>query len=374
MLAILHPDTPLDSEACRLTLDYLNNLPGIAIKIHEVEGVSQRLTEIYLLGDTKSLDKEDIEALPAVERVIRISDDYRILGRHRDDLRQSGFTYNGVSFNQDNLNVFAGLCAVDTPEHVDIMMKALQEQGQVCTRMGAYKPRTNPYSFQGHGKGCLPWVFETAGKYGIRVIAMEITHESHIEEIHECLEKLGRPTGVMLQVGTRNTQNFELLKAIGRQRTYPVLLKRGFGITLNESLNAAEYLASEGNANVVFCLRGMKTEAGQPHRNMVDFAHVPTVKRLTRMPVCIDPSHSVGNRDRAPDGIPEVMHASAQGVIAGANMVLVDFHPKPEKALVDGPQALLMHELAPFLDDVQRCHELWQARRILYRQEATDGT
>lgn len=373
MLAILHPDTPLDSEACRLTLDYLNNLPGIAIKIHEIEGASQRLTEIYLLGDTKSLDKEDIEALPAVERVIRISDDYRILGRHRDGLRQSGFTYNGVSFNQDNLNVFAGLCAVDTPEHVDIMMRALQEHGQVCTRMGAYKPRTNPYSFQGHGKNCLPWVFETAGKYGIKVIAMEITHESHIEEIDECLERLGRPTGVMLQVGTRNTQNFELLKAIGRQRTYPVLLKRGFGITLNESLNAAEYLASEGNANVVFCLRGMKTEAGQPHRNMVDFAHVPTVKRLTRMPVCIDPSHSVGNRDRAPDGIPEVMHAAAQGVIAGANMVLVDFHPKPEKALVDGPQALLMQELAPFLDDIQRCHELWQARRTLYRQEATHG-
>lgn len=367
MLAILHPDTPLGSEAYTHTLEFLNNLPGITIKVHEVEGATQTLTEIYLLGDTKSLDKDEIEALPAVERVIRISDEYRILGRHRDDNLQSGFSYNGVAFNQDNLNIFAGLCAVDTPEHVDMMMKALKEHGEVCTRMGAYKPRTNPYSFQGHGKGCLPWVFETAGKYGIKVIAMEITHESHIEEIDECLEKLGRPTGVMLQVGTRNTQNFELLKSIGRQRTYPVLLKRGFGITLNESLNAAEYLASEGNANVVFCLRGMKTEAGQPHRNMVDFAHVPTVKRLTRMPVCIDPSHSVGSRDRAPDGIPEVMHATAQGIVAGANMVLVDFHPKPEKALVDGPQALLMNELSTFIEDVRGCHELWQTRRVLYR-------
>ncbi|MCH8496836.1 MAG: 3-deoxy-7-phosphoheptulonate synthase [Marinobacter sp.] len=368
MLAILHPDTPLDSEEYRKTLSFLENLPGISIRVHEIQGAKQKLTEVYLLGDTKSLDKDDIAALPAVERVIRISEEYRILGRHKDTARQTGFSYNGVQFDQSNLHIFAGLCAVDTPEHVEIMMRALQQHGQVCTRMGAYKPRTNPYSFQGHGETCLPWVFELAGKYGIKVIAMEITHESHIEEIDRCLEKLGRPTGVMLQVGTRNTQNFELLKAIGRQRTYPVLLKRGFGITLNESLNAAEYLASEGNAKVIFCLRGMKAEGGQPHRNMVDFAHVPTVKRLTRMPVCVDPSHSVGSRERAPDGLLEVVHAAGQGVVAGANMVLVDFHPCPEKALVDGPQALLMDELEPFLADMALCHETWQKRNTLYQR------
>ena len=170
-------------------------------------------------------------------------------------------------------------------------------------------------------------------------------------------------------MGTRNTQNFELLKAIGRQSQFPVLLKRGFGITLNESLNAAEYLASEGNANVVFCLRGMKTETGNPHRNMVDFAHVPVVKRLTRMPVCVDPSHSVGSRDRAPDGILDVSHVTAQGVIAGANMVLVDFHPRPEKALVDGPQALRLDELPGFLEDVQLCHETWKKRRAIHNRD-----
>jgi len=368
MLAILHPNTALDSEAYRQTMEYLENLPGVSIRVHEIQGASQRLTEIYLLGDTKSLEKAEIEALPAVERAIRISEDYRILGRHKDDQRQSGFTYNGVEFSQNNLNIFAGLCAVDVPEHVEMMLQALEDNGEVCTRMGAYKPRTNPYSLQGHGKGCLPWVFEKAGKHGIKVIAMEITHESHIEEIDTCLEKLGRPTGVMLQVGTRNTQNFELLKAIGRQSTYPVLLKRGFGITLNESLNAAEYLASEGNANVIFCLRGMKTEAGLPHRNMVDFAHVPAVKRLTRMPVCVDPSHSVGSRDQSPDGILDVMHATAQGVVAGANMVLVDFHPKPEKALVDGPQALLMNELPAYLEDIRLCHETWKKRQAIYQR------
>jgi 3-deoxy-7-phosphoheptulonate synthase len=234
--------------------------------------------------------------------------------------------------------------------------------------MGAYKPRTNPYSFQGHGKKCLPWVFELAGKYGIKVIAMEVTHDSHVMEIHEALEQTGHPTGVMLQIGTRNTQNFELLKVIGREPEFPVLLKRGFGITLEESLNAAEYLASEGNRRVVFGLRGMKTNMGDPHRNFIDFAHVPVVHRLTRMPVCIDPSHSVGSRDGTSEGILDIFHVTAQGVIAGANMVLVDFHPYPSKALVDGPQALHMDELGYFLEDIRIARKAYENRLALHRK------
>jgi 3-deoxy-7-phosphoheptulonate synthase len=360
MIVILQPDVNENSDEFKKTWDYLNGLENIRIQKHVVEGKFQRLTEIYLFGDTAKLNKEAIEVLPAVDRVIRISQEYRILGRHKDKNRIAGFDYNGVRFDQNNLNVFAGLCAVDTRQHVELMMKALNENGQVCTRMGAYKPRTNPYSFQGHGKDCLPYVFELAEKYSIKVIAMEVTHESHVEEIDNILERMGRPTGVMLQIGTRNTQNFELLKVIGRQNTYPVLLKRGFGITLNESLNAAEYLASEGNANVVFCLRGMKTSFSDPHRNMVDFSAVPVIKRLTRMPVCIDPSHSVGSRESDPDGVLDVFHATAQGVIAGANMVLVDFHPNPSKALVDGPQALLLSELPKFLETVKIAREAYE--------------
>ena len=191
---------------------------------------------------------------------------------------------------------------------------------------------------------------------------MEVCHESHIAEIRAALDQTGNPTGVMLQIGTRNTQNFELLKHAGRQQDFPVLLKRGFGITLEESLNAAEYLASEGNRRVIFGLRGMKTNMGEPHRNFVDFAHVPVVKRLTRMPVCIDPSHSVGSRERAPDGLLDIMHVTGQGIIAGANMVLVDFHPEPSKALVDGPQALTLDELAVFLEDVRIAREAYERR------------
>jgi 3-deoxy-7-phosphoheptulonate synthase len=205
-------------------------------------------------------------------------------------------------------------------------------------------------------------VFELAGKYDIRVIAMEVTHESHVDEIREALAQTGHPTGVMLQIGTRNTQNFELLKIVGRQQNFPVLIKRGFGITLDESLNAAEYLASEGNQRVIFGLRGMKTNMGDPHRNLVDFAHVPVVRRLTRMPVCVDPSHSVGSRASAPDGILDVMHVSAQAVASGANMVLVDFHPNPAKALVDGPQALLLKELPLFIEDLAIAREAYLKR------------
>jgi 3-deoxy-7-phosphoheptulonate synthase len=168
-----------------------------------------------------------------------------------------------------------------------------------------------------------------------------------------------------LQIGTRNTQNFELLKLVGKQQEFPVLIKRGFGITLDESLNAAEYLASEGNRKVIFCLRGMKTNMGNPHRNFVDFSHVPAVKRLTRMPVGIDPSHSVGSRSAAPDGILDLFHVAAQGVVAGANMVLVDFHPNPAKALVDGPQALLLSELPHFLEDIALARQAYLQRAAL---------
>src|SRR5207247_9762014 len=147
--------------------------------------------------------------------------------------------------------------------------------GLRATRMGAYKPRTSPYDFQGHGAACLPYVFELAGKHGIRVVAMEVTHQAHVDEIRAALAAAGDPTGVMLQIGTRNAQNLELLKQVGQQRDFPVLFKRGMGITLEESLNACEYVATSGNNHIIFGLRGMKTNLGDPHRNLVDFGHVP---------------------------------------------------------------------------------------------------
>ena len=365
MILVLTPNIKPDSDAYEQLVAHLSRLQNIQWRVHQEQGTEQTLTEIYLIGNTAAISIDDMKSLPAVERVVRVSEEYRVLGRHRDDYRAAHFDYQGLRFGQDTLHVFAGLCAVDTPRNVEVMMKALRDNGQVCTRMGAYKPRTSPYSFQGHGKNCLPYVFDLAGKYGIKVIAMEITHESHIDEINEGLHATGNSTGIMLQIGTRNTQNFELLKIVGRQQDFPVLLKRGFGITLTESLHAAEYLASEGNRRVIFGLRGVKTNIADPHRNFSDFAHVPVVKRLTRMPVCIDPSHAIGSRSAGPEGILDIMHATAQGVIAGANMVLVDFHPQPPFALVDGPQALLLSELPQFLGDVQIAHNAYVNREAL---------
>jgi 3-deoxy-7-phosphoheptulonate synthase len=368
MILILSDTTDPQGPDYLQLMDMLQRLPNIKPKVHRIQGTERAVTEVYLLGDTKALSIDDMKSLPCVERVIRVSEEFRVLGRHKEDNRPTHFDYQGLRFGQDTLHIFAGLCAVDTAEHVDSMMRALKDNGQQCTRMGAYKPRTSPYAFQGHGKSCLPYVFELAGKHGIRVIAMEVTHESHVEEIRQALRETGGATGVMLQIGTRNTQNFELLKIVGRQKEFPVLIKRGFGITLDESLNAAEYLASEGNHRVIFGLRGMKTNLGDPHRNFVDFAQVPVVRRLTRMPVCIDPSHSVGSRAAGPESILDVMHVTAQGVLAGANMILVDFHPNPAKALVDGPQALRLEELPHFIADVAIARNAYLDRAELARR------
>jgi 3-deoxy-7-phosphoheptulonate synthase len=365
MIIVMKADVLPGSEEVARVVRLAERFPGVSTEVRHIQGATRVLTEIYLLGPTAQLPQEPFEEFPAVEKVIRIRERYRAIGRHEGQAEAVGFEYNGVHFSQDSFHLFPGLCAVDTLENVRATFRALRGLGIETTRAGAYKPRTSPYDFQGHGAACLPWVFEAAGEANIKVIAMEVTHESHVEEIDAALEAAGQPTGVMLQIGTRNAQNFELLKYVGQQRTYPILYKRGMGIPLEESLNACEYLAAAGNSMIVFCLRGMKTNLGDPHRHFVDFAHVPVVKRLTRLPVCIDPSHSVGKKVVAPDGLLDIHHATAQGIIAGANLVLTDLHPRPEEALCDGPQALRLEELELFVRDAELVRAAYEARRKL---------
>lgn len=345
---------------------------NIRTEVRCISGADRALTEVYLLGQTGSVPETPFEEFGAVERVIRIRQKFRALGRHEGQAEAIGFTYRGLTFSQDTFHIFAGLCAVDTAEHVEQTFAALKRLGIQTSRAGAYKPRTSPYDFQGHGKACLPQLFESAGKHDIRVIAMEVTHESHVEEISNALRQAGDPTGVFLQIGTRNAQNFELLKSVGQQDEFPVLFKRGMGVTLEESLNACEYLAASGNRRITFCLRGMKTNLGDPHRNFVDFGLVPAVKRMTRMGVCIDPSHSVGKKVRAADGLLDIFHVTAQGIIAGANMVLVDVHPDPATALCDGPQALLFPELQHLIDDASIARAAYAERLALVAKQPTD--
>jgi 3-deoxy-7-phosphoheptulonate synthase len=370
VIVILKPEVSRNSIQLQKVLEMAGRFEGVDSRIHVIEGSTRSLIEVYLIGSTTTVPTEPFEELDGVERVVRVSEKYRIIGRHKGQAEADGFQYRGLTFDQDTLHVAPGLCAVDTPANAEAMFRALRDAGITTSRMGAYKPRTSPYDFQGNGRDCLPWVFELAGKYGIQVVAMEVTHESHIDEINGALDRAGSPTGVMIQIGTRNAQNFELLKLVGQQQRFPVLFKRGMGITLEESLNACEYVASEGNSKIILCLRGMKTNLGDPHRNFVDFSHVPVVKRLTRLPVCIDPSHSVGRKEPAPDGLTDIHHATAQGVIAGANLVLVDFHPDPVHALCDGPQALTLDELEPYLQDIQIVREAYLKRRNLAARAA----
>jgi 3-deoxy-7-phosphoheptulonate synthase len=367
MVIVLKADLAPESREVKQLIAMAESFPGVTTRVHFVQGTTRSLTEVYLLGPTHALPTAPFEEFEFVEKVVRITEKYRAIGRH-GQLEALGWDYNGVTFSQDVLHVFPGVCAVDNPRNVEDTFRALKELGIVTSRAGAYKPRTSPYDFQGHGAACLPWLFELAGKHGIRVIAMEVTHESHVDEIRRALASSGNATGVMLQIGTRNAQNFELLKAVGAQNDMPVLFKRGMGITLEDSLNAVEYVASGGNHRIVFGLRGMKTQLGDPHRNFVDFAHVPVVKRMTRLPVCIDPSHSVGRRSVAPDGILDILHVTAQAVIAGANMVLVDVHPRPGEALCDGPQALLLEELAYLMEDVAIARRAYEERCALVRR------
>lgn len=360
MLMVLHPEAHRTSFAFEAILRCLQQY-HLRYTLHP----QTTHLELVLQGDFPPI--ETLATLPGVIRITPIPSPYRLLATTNSS---SGFTYQGVSFSQHDFHCMIGLCAVDTPVHVEAVMQRLQQLGQTCTRMGAYKPRTSPYTFQGHGRSCLPYIFELAGKYGIRVIAMEVMDASHIDEINEALAITGSSTGVMLQIGTRNCQNYSLLQAVGSQTKFPVLLKRGFGISLHESLMAAEYIAHAGNPNIVFCLRGIKSLAAAPHRNLADFAQVPLVKRLTRMPVCVDPSHAIGVGDVGIEGISDIHHAAAQGVIAGANLLLVDCHPHPAHAWVDGHQALTLEGLVPFLEDMALVRTTYLKRCTLLGQGA----
>lgn len=372
MIIVMKRDEGPSAPGVEQVIALAKGFSGVRAQVHEVAGTDRSVVEVYLLGNTANIPTRVFEDLEAVEQVVRVTDKFRAIGRH--GTRESmGFECNGLRFSQEDLHVFAGLCAVDTREHVELTFKALKEHGLKTTRAGAYKPRTSPYDFQGHGKACLPYLFELAGKYDIKVISMEVTREAHVDEILEALAATGNPTCVMLQIGTRNAQNFELLKAVGSQTELPVLYKRGMGITLDESLNACEYVASGGNRRIVFGLRGVKSHLGDPHRNLVDFAHVPVVKRLTRLPVCIDPSHSVGSRVAGTDGLLDVFQVTAQAVVAGANMVLVDFHPVPGQALCDGPQALKLHELGHFLEDVALVRKAYEDRVALAKRASASA-
>lgn len=280
-------------------------------------------------------------------------------------LNSNGFTYNSVKFDQNNLNIIAGLNAIDNIDSVESVFRLLNSLGLNCARAGVYKPRTSPYSFQGLGKSILEQLFASADQYGIKAIAIEVLCESHVDEVLTALEKGRYETGVILQIGTRNAQNFELLKYVGKTN-YPILYKRGFGISLLESIQACEYIAQTGNEKIIFCLRGLKSIHANPHRNICDFSQLPIINRMLNITTCSDPSHSIGNRDYDKDNIMDIAHVTAQAVVAGTNSLLIDIHPEPHKSPVDSKQVLNFEQFRVLVKDIKICRETYIKRKQLY--------
>lgn len=317
----------------------VNAIENLGFKAHVLPG--EHSMAIGVTGNKTSDTQEKLSQLAGVERVIRVSSPYKLAGRsfHPED---SCIAVGDVQIGQGGFTVMAGPCAVESEEQTLRIAKKVKAAGAHILRGGAFKPRTSPYSFQGLGLDGLKILQSARQETGLPVVT-EALDEPSLEQVYEYAD--------MIQIGTRNMQNFSLLKTAG-QLDKPVLLKRGLSATLEEWLMAAEYILSEGNERVILCERGLRHY--DPHtRNILDLGAVLAVKNLSHLPVIIDPSHSLGHRDM-------VVPASRAALAIGAHGLLIDVHDRPEEALCDGPQALLpepfeglmecLQSMAPILD------------------------
>src|SRR5215475_4134525 len=278
-------------------------------------------TIVGLVGDVDHLDTLNLRGMPGVSDVVRISAPYKLVSRehHRE---RSVIRVAGVPIGPDTLTVIAGPCAVETAEQTMAAALMARAAGASLLRGGAYKPRSSPYAFQGLGEAGLKILAEVREATGLPVVT-ELVDPGDVDLVASYAD--------MLQVGTRNMQNFPLLQAVGGVGK-PVMLKRGMNATIEEWLMAAEYIAQRGNLDIVLCERGIRTFE-KATRNTLDISAVPVAQRLSHLPVIVDPSHSGGRRDL-------VLPLTRAAVAVGADGVIVDVHPEPAKALCDGDQAL----------------------------------
>jgi 3-deoxy-7-phosphoheptulonate synthase len=287
-------------------------------------GVSR--TIVGLVGDVDHLGTLNLRGMPGVSDVVRISAPYKLVSRehHRD---RSVIRVGDVPIGPDTLTVIAGPCAVETAEQTLASALMARAAGASLLRGGAYKPRTSPYAFQGLGEAGLKILAEVRAETGLPVVT-EVVDPADVDLVAGYAD--------MLQVGTRNMQNFPLLQAVGGVGK-PVMLKRGMNATIEEWLMAAEYIAQRGNLDIVLCERGIRTFE-KATRNTLDISAVPVAQRLSHLPVIVDPSHSGGRRDL-------VLPLSRAAIAVGADGIIVDVHPSPDSALCDGPQALVESDL-----------------------------
>src|SRR5882724_12992244 len=278
-------------------------------------------TIVGLVGDVDHLDTLNLRGMPGVSDVVRISSPYKLVSRehHRE---RSVIRVAGVPIGPDTLTVVAGPCAVESAEQTLLAARMARAAGASLLRGGAFKPRTSPYSYQGLGEAGLRILADVRAETGLPIVT-EVIDAGSVEMVASYAD--------MLQVGARNMQNFALLQAVGSAGR-PVLLKRGFSATIEEWLSAAEYIAQRGNLDIVLCERGIRTFETAT-RNTLDISAVPIVHGLSHLPVIVDPSHAAGRRDL-------VVPLARAAMAVGADGVIVDVHPDPERALCDGAQAL----------------------------------
>ncbi|MDP8960541.1 MAG: 3-deoxy-7-phosphoheptulonate synthase [Actinomycetota bacterium] len=290
---------------------------------------------VGLIGDVTQFTELPLHAFPGVEDVIRVSKPYKLVSIETHP-RPSTVWVGDAPIGRDTFTLLAGPCAVETEEQTLAAARMAQEAGAVILRGGAYKPRTSPYAFQGLGERGLEILHEVGRELSMPVVT-EVVTPSDVEIV------AGKAD--MLQIGTRNMQNFQLLKEVGLAGK-PVLLKRGMTATIDEWIMAAEYIAHTGNLQITLCERGIRTFEPST-RNTLDVSAVPVAQSLTHLPVIVDPSHSGGKREL-------VLPLSRAAIAVGADGIIIDIHPRPQLALCDGPQALVREDLVTLRQDVIR--------------------
>jgi len=309
----------------------------MGLRPHSVPGPSR--TAICVTGNQGPVDVTPFENMPGVAEAIRVTKPWKLISL---DLKphKTVVQVGDAAIGGDEMAIIAGPCAVESREQAFEIAEAVRRSGARFFRGGAFKPRTSPYAFQGLGEDGLKILAEVREALGLKIVT-EALDERGVELVERYAD--------VIQIGARNMQNFSLLRRAGRSRL-PVLLKRGLSAMLDEWLLAAEYIMSEGNYNVILCERGVRTFA-QHTRNTLDLAAIPAVRRISHLPVLIDPSHGTGHNYM-------VMPLARAGVAAGADGLIIEVHNQPERALSDGAQALTLEQYEHLVSEVRAIHDV----------------
>ena len=324
------------------------------IRAIEYNGLSGKVMEgefqtiIGVIGDREKMCCLNVESLEGVEKAVSISKSYKLVSREYHP-QPTVIDIGGIRIGDGNLVAIAGPCAVESKEQIMQAADIVKSGGAQFLRGGAYKPRTSPYSFQGLEELGLKYLAEAGERTGLKIVS-EVTEVENVDKVAEYVD--------VLQIGARNMQNFRLLKEVGRQNK-PVLLKRGISATIDEWLNAAEYIMSEGNERIILCERGIRSYE-EYTRNTLDLSAVAAVKHLSHLPIIVDPSHGTGKWRM-------VKPMAFAAVAAGADGLMMEMHPDPAKALSDGPQSLTPEHYRDIMEGVSRLAAFLQESGLAIR-------